>query len=303
MHFIIPIIVFVTANIWGLYSSIPFTNIDPARSIWDRALGGVQLASTVYTLDQIPRLLDEEAITHHLFKEYLDGWNATVVSETESAMTLSAGHPPLTVPLTVPPGFLPLPTLSTDVPVGLPGPDSTQHLPVDSLFQILLFVIFALVVGLMVKQNDRNRRLTSILEEIGRVQQYQETAWKGIYENHSSLAFLVSVAQDLRTAPAAHHAPAEVDTQENSHDSEGSTSSSDASSAVVIQTLQDVLASLDTLRRNVDRSTDVWEGLSERLEVFQSDSQDTRPTDSSGDDPSGSPDGGLVQDGRSRCAR
>jgi hypothetical protein len=298
MHFIIPIIVFVAANIWGLYSSIPFTNIDPARSIWDRTLGGVQLASTVYTLDQIPRLLDEEAITHHLIKEYLGGWNATVVSETESALTLSAGHRPLIAPLTIPPGFLPSPTLSTDVPVGLPGPDSTQHPPVDSLFQVLMFVIFALVVGLMVKQNDQSKRLTSILEEIGRVHHYQETAWKGIYENHSSLAFLVSVAQDLRTAPAAHHAPVEeVDAHEHSHDSEGSTSSSDASSAVVIQTLQDVLASLDTLRHTVDRSTDVWEGLSERLEGFQSGSQDTQPTDSSGDDPNGYPQGGLAQDG------
>lgn len=298
MHFIIPIIVFATANIWGLYSSIPFTNIDPARSIWDRALGGVQLASTVYTLDQISRVLDEEAITHHLIKEYLGGWNATVVSGTESAMTLSAGHRPLAAPLAVPSGFLPSPTLSTDVPVGLPGPDSTQPPLVNSLSQILLSVIFGLVVWLMVKQNDQNRRLTNILVEIGQVQQYQETAWKGIFENHSSLAFLVSVAQDLRTAPAAHHAPAEeVGAQEHSHDSEGSTSSSDASSAVVIQTLQDVLASLDTLRRTVDRSTDVWEGLSERLEVFQSGSQDTQPTDSSGDDPSESPEGGLAQDG------
>lgn len=298
MHFIIPIIVFVTANIWGLYSSIPFTNIDPAHSIWDRALGGVQLASTVYTMDQIPRLLDEEAITHHLIKEYLGSWNATAVSETEVAMTLSAGHRPLTAPLTVSPGFLPSPTSSTDVPVGLPGPNTTQHPPVDSLVQIQLSVIFALVVWLMVKQNDQTRRLATILEGIGLVQQYQETAWKGIYENHSNLAFLVSVAQDLRTAPAAHPAPVEeVDAQEHSHDSEGSTSSSDVSSAVVNQTMHDVLASLDTLRQTIDRSTDVWEGLSERLEVFQSGSQDTQPTDSSGDDRNGSPEGSLAQDG------
>jgi hypothetical protein len=298
MHFIIPIIVFVTANIWGLYSSIPFTNIDPDHSIWDRALGGVQLASTVYTLDQIPRLLGEEAITHHLIKEYLGGWNATVVSETESAMALSAGHRPLTAPLTVPPGLLPSPTLSTALPVGLPN--TAQHPPVDSLVQILLSVIFALVVWLMVKQNNQIRRLTTILEEIGLVQQYQETAWKGIYENHTNLAFLVSVAQDLRTGPA-HPAPVEEvsDAQEHSrsHDSEGSTSSSDASSAVVNQTLQDVLASMDTLRQTIDRSTNMWEGLSERWEVFRSGSQDTQPTESSGDDPNGSPEGGLSQDG------
>ncbi|KAF3386193.1 hypothetical protein F1880_000455 [Penicillium rolfsii] len=297
MHFIIPIIVFVTANIWGLYSSIPFTSIDPARSIWDRTLGGVQLASTIYTLDQISRLLDEEAITHHFIEEYLGGRNAPAVSETESAMTLSAGHRPWTASLTVSPGFLPSPTSSTNVPVGTPGPSTTQYSPVDSLVQIMLSVIFALIVWLMVKQNEQTKRLTTTLEGIGLVQQYQETAWKGIYENHSNLAFLVSVAQDLRTTPAAHHAPAEeVDAQEQPHDSEGSTSSSDASSAVVIQTLQDVLASLDTLRQTINRSTDVWEGLSERLEDFHSGSQDTQPTDSTGDDPNGSSESGLAQD-------
>jgi hypothetical protein len=193
--------------------------------------------------------------------------------------------------------LLPSPPSSTQKPVGLPGPDTTQHPPVDGLAQILLPVIFALVVWLMVKQNDQTRRLTSILEEIGLVQQYQETAWKGIFENHSNLTFLVSVAQDLRAAPASSSPVEEVDAQEHSHDSEGSTSSSDASSAVVNQTLQDVLASLDTLRQTIDRSTDVWEGLSERLEVFQSGSQDTQPTESSGDDPNGSPEGGLAQDG------
>lgn len=298
MHFIIPIIVFVTANIWGLYSSIPFTNINPARSFLDRALGGVQLASTVYTLDQIPRLLDEEAITHHLIQEYLGGWNATVVSDTESAMTLSAGRRPFTAPLTVSPGLHPSPPSSTQEPASLPGPATTQHPSVDGLPQILLSVIFTLVVWFMVKQNDQSRRLTSIHEEIGLVQQYQENAWKGIFENHTNLAYLVSVAQDLSAASSANSHPVEeVDAQEQPHDSEGSTSSSDESSAIVNQTLQDVLASLDTLRQTIDRSTNVWGEWFERQEVFQSRSQDTQPTESSGDDPSGSSAEGLVQDG------
>jgi hypothetical protein len=89
----------------------------------------------------------------------------------------------------------------------------------------------------------------------------------------------------------------EVEPHEQSPDSEGSTSSSDASSAAVTQTLQDVMASLDTLRQTIDRSTDVWEGLSERLELFQTGSQDTQPTESSGDDLNGAPEEGLVQEG------
>lgn len=298
MHFIIPIIIFVTANIWGLYDSIPFTSINPARSIWDRALGGVQLASTVYTLDQIPHLLDEESVTHNFMKEYLGGWNVTEVSEPESAMTLSAGHRPLTAPLTVPPGLRPSPSPSTLKPVGPPRlrPDMPQHPPLDGLAQILLSVIFALVVWLMVKQNDQTRRLTIISEDIGTVQRSQETVWNGIVDNHTNLAYLVSFAHEMR-APAKEVTAEEVDTQEESHESEGSTSSSDGSSAAVNQTLQDVVASLDTLRQTIDRSTDVWEGLSERLEIFQSGSQDTQPTESSGDDPNGSPEEGLVQDG------
>lgn len=295
MHFLIPVIVFVTANIWGLYSSIPFTNIDPARSIWNRAIGGVQLASTVYTLDQLPRLLDEQAITHQLIQDYLGGWNATLVSETESAMTLSAGHRPLTAPLTVTDGlFPPLPS-STQTPFDLRETETEtsapQPTPVDGFAQVLVTVIFAVVVWIVVKQNDQTRRLTSIHEEIGKVQQYQETAWNGIVENHDTLTWLVSVANDLRTAPVYNRPVEEV------VDAEGSATSSDASSAVVIQSLQDVLASLDTLRQTIDRSTGVWEGLSERLEVFQSGSQDTQPTESSGDDPIGASSGGLAQDG------
>lgn len=294
MHFLIPVLVFVAANIWGLYSSIPFTNIDPARSFLNRALGGVQLASTVYTLDQIPCLLDEQAIPHHLIQGYLGGWNATVVSETESAMALSAGHRPLTAPLTVPPGLFPSPPpSSTPTAVNPREPSAPRHTPVDGFAQAVVTVIFALVVWIMVKQNDHTRRLTSALEEIGLVQQYQETAWKGIVENHTSLTYLVSVAHDLRAAPAYRAPVEEVD----AHGSEGSTSSSNASSVLVGQSLQEVLASLDTLRQTIDRSTDVWEGLSEKLEVFQSGSQVTQPTESSGDDPNGSSTGGLAQDG------
>jgi hypothetical protein len=293
MHFLIPVLVFVIANIWGLYGSIPFTNIDPARSFLNRALGGVQLASTVYTLDQIPRLLDEQAITHHLIQEYLGGWNATVVSETEPAIALSAGHRPLTAPLTVPPGLLPSPSSSTPTSVDPREPSAPQHTPVDGFAQAVMTVIFALVVWIMLKQNDHTRRLTSVLDEIGLVQQYQETAWKGIVENHTSLTYLVSVAHDLRAAPAYRLPVEEVD----AHSSEGSTSSSNASSALVGQSLQEVLASLDTLRQTIDRSTDVWEGLSERWEVFQSGSQVTQPTESSGDDPNGASPRGLAQDG------
>ena len=303
MHFIIPVIVFVTANIWGYFSSIPFTNIDRDHSWWDRAIGGVQLASTVYTLDQIPHLLDEETITHHLIKEYLGGWNATVVSNAESVVTLSAGHRPSTAPSTIPPSFLfPSPSPSTNKSTGPPPrPRSVmpQHLPADGLTQVLLSVVFALVVWIMVKQNDQTRRLTILTDDLGTMQRSQETLWNGIVQNHTDLAILVTIAQEMRmpVKEAAVVVEEVEEPHEQSPDSEGSTSSSDVSSAAVTQTLQDVMASLDTLRQTIDRSTDVWEGLSERLELFQTGSQDTQPTESSGDDPNGAPREGLMQEG------
>lgn len=302
MHFIIPVIVFVTANIWGYFSRIPFTNIDRDHSWWDRAIGGVQLASTVYTLDQIPHLLDQEAIAHHLIKEYLGGWNATVVSNAESVLTLGAGHRPSTAPSTIPPSFLhPSSSPSTNKSTGpppRPRADMPQRPPVDELAHVLLSVIFAMVVWIIVKQNDLTRRLIILTDDLGTMQRSQETVWNGIVQSHADLAILATIAQEMRMP--VKQAAVVVEEVEEPHkqfpDSEGSASSSDASSAAVTHTLQDVMTSLDTLRQTIDRSTDVWEGLSERLVLFQAGSQDTQPTESSGDDQNGALEEGLVQD-------
>ncbi|KAJ5888424.1 hypothetical protein N7495_008465 [Penicillium taxi] len=53
MPFDIPVLVFLAANIWGIFGEIPFTAIQPTRSFFDRALGSFQLASTVYTLQPL----------------------------------------------------------------------------------------------------------------------------------------------------------------------------------------------------------------------------------------------------------
>ncbi|KAJ5933408.1 hypothetical protein N7454_005737 [Penicillium verhagenii] len=52
MNWIIPILVFVTTNLWGLYGGIPYTTVQPSRSILDRTIGSFQVASTVFTLGQ-----------------------------------------------------------------------------------------------------------------------------------------------------------------------------------------------------------------------------------------------------------
>lgn len=173
-----------------------------------------------------------------------------------------------------------------------------QRPPADGLAQVLLSVIFALVVWIMVKQNDQTRRLTILTDDLGTVQRSQENLWNGIVQNHADLTILMTIAQEMRVP--VKEAAVVVEEVEEPHeqfpDSEGSTSSSDASSVAVTQTLQDVMASLDTLRQTIDRSTDVWEGLSVRLALFQTGSQDTQPTESSGDDPNGGPEEGLGQE-------
>ncbi|KAJ5920855.1 hypothetical protein N7466_009181 [Penicillium verhagenii] len=52
MNWTIPILVFLTTNLWGLYGGIPYTTVQPSRSILDRTIGSFQVASTVFTLGQ-----------------------------------------------------------------------------------------------------------------------------------------------------------------------------------------------------------------------------------------------------------
>lgn len=52
MNWTVPTLIFLTANLWGLYGGIPYTTVQPSRSILDRAIGSFQVASTVFTLGQ-----------------------------------------------------------------------------------------------------------------------------------------------------------------------------------------------------------------------------------------------------------
>lgn len=52
MNWTVPILVFLTTNLWGLYGGIPYTTVQPSRSILDRTIGSFQVASTVFTLGQ-----------------------------------------------------------------------------------------------------------------------------------------------------------------------------------------------------------------------------------------------------------
>ena len=52
MNWTVPILVFLSTNLWGLYGGIPYTTVQPSRSILDRTIGSFQVASTVFTLGQ-----------------------------------------------------------------------------------------------------------------------------------------------------------------------------------------------------------------------------------------------------------
>ncbi|KAJ5661248.1 uncharacterized protein N7484_000620 [Penicillium longicatenatum] len=52
MNWTVPIIVFLTTNLWGLFGGIPYTTVQPSRSLLDRTIGSFQVASTVFTLGQ-----------------------------------------------------------------------------------------------------------------------------------------------------------------------------------------------------------------------------------------------------------
>lgn len=62
MNLTIPAIVFITTNLWGLFGGIPFTAIQPSRPFLDRTVGCFQLASTVYTLEQIQPYLSSTRV-------------------------------------------------------------------------------------------------------------------------------------------------------------------------------------------------------------------------------------------------
>ncbi|KAI2792520.1 hypothetical protein POX_b02558 [Penicillium oxalicum] len=284
MHFVIPILVFVTANLWGLFNTIPFTNIDPARSFWDRALGSVQLASTVYTLDQLPRIVDEGTWFDLLKKEYFVGWSTTILPEMEPATIPHPGPIPTLAPLTSPHGLSSSPsspTSSTPTITGPPCADTHAQACGDPLVEYLVYAILALVVWLVVKQIDQTRDLAMVADQISHLQAWQGSLWDGIVDNHSNLVYLVNAAHAMQQAAQK---PLPVVEVLDVH-SQQSAPSDEKSSAAVDLALHEVLASLDTLRQTIDRGTDVWEGFWERLEVNQSGSSETHPTDFSVGDP------------------
>ncbi|KAJ5174749.1 uncharacterized protein N7482_000626 [Penicillium canariense] len=310
MHFMIPLFVFITANIWGIYSSIPFTNINPSRSFLDRALGGVQLASTVYTFEQIPGLINAEATTRHIMGEIYGVCNATMVSETGSMVTIHAGPRPSAAPLTVSSAMPPRPPSQTPRSVHPPLPEVPLDPFLDSLVPIMLFIILAAVAVLMLKQYDQAGGLAALVNEIHHSQVVQNNIWLATYNIaeqlqrvhedslsiHQSLHRLEEIASRLQ-APSRVESAREQAACEQPHDNGGSGTSPDGSNSDMDHILHDVMNGIDTLRQCIDRNTEMWDGFSERVVVCHVATQDTQPSDSSVNDSNGSPAGGCVQTG------
>ncbi|KAJ5266707.1 hypothetical protein N7478_009515 [Penicillium angulare] len=59
MNWTLPIIVFVLSNLWGLYSGVPYTAIQPSRSLFDRTIGSFYLATTVRAIGETAEYFGE----------------------------------------------------------------------------------------------------------------------------------------------------------------------------------------------------------------------------------------------------
>ncbi|KAJ5628926.1 hypothetical protein N7490_011154 [Penicillium lividum] len=92
MNWTIPILVFLTTNLWSLYGGIPYTTVQPSRSILDRTIGSFQLASTIFTLGQT---------TEHLMDKTTEDGNGNNVGLTMPVLQclgppVQSDQPPVT---------------------------------------------------------------------------------------------------------------------------------------------------------------------------------------------------------------
>ncbi|KAJ5492603.1 hypothetical protein N7539_001349 [Penicillium diatomitis] len=290
MHFVIPLLVFLTTNFWGLFHTVPFTTINPSCSVLERALGGVQLASTLYTLDQLPCLVFEDTLSGLLTKEYLLDWNAVILGPaTEPAMTISPGFRPALAPVTTSTGLSSTPASPTSPfestatsTSGQQRADFTAQAHVETVSQYVLFAVFVIVIWLAIKWAEAMGGIVSANSQLGQVQVQQRALWEGqevirtgmqtLWEGqlafcdgqqaiwnaqqalwHGMVAGSDSLAFLIDVAQSIQATDRPVPVVEDLD--------IDEDSSAVNRTLHEVLASLDSLRQTIDRRIDALEDL------------------------------------------
>ncbi|KAJ5601381.1 hypothetical protein N7510_010915 [Penicillium lagena] len=94
MELLIPGLVFLASNLWGVYRPIPFTIIQPSRSFLDRVLGSLQVASAVYTLDQFYSYLMPSSLARYVslgqevVADFVDSINITNFSASDTTASI-----------------------------------------------------------------------------------------------------------------------------------------------------------------------------------------------------------------------
>ncbi|KAJ5574227.1 uncharacterized protein N7459_008654 [Penicillium hispanicum] len=165
--------VFFTANIWGLYGGIPFTAIHPSNSFWDRTLGSFQLASTVYTLEQIqPDLISTkieffpesvpDTPASQALRDFLDSKNITIDSFPMASSATRIGHGS--------------PSLASSPSLLLSG-ESQQSIPrldrgvqQDKLHENIVLTFLVIILGAvmmqMMRQIDATRQIQNAIKDL-----------------------------------------------------------------------------------------------------------------------------------------
>ncbi|KAF7718431.1 Uncharacterized protein PECH_005910 [Penicillium ucsense] len=297
MHFVIPLLVFLTTNFWGLFHTVPFTTINPSRSVLERAVGGVQLASTLYTLDQLPRLVFEDTFSGLLTKEYLLDWNAVVLEPaTEPAMTISPGFRPALAPVTTSTGLSSTPASPTSPfestatsTSGQQRADFTAQAHVKTVSEYVLFAVFVIVIWLAIKWAEAMGGIVSANSQLGQVKVQQRALWEGQELIRTGMQTLWEGQLAFRDGQQAIHDGQQAIWNAQQALWHGMVAGSDSlaflvdvaqsmqatdrpvrvvedldideDSAAVNRTLYEVLASLDSLRQTIDRRMDALEDL------------------------------------------
>lgn len=195
MHFLIPALIFITTNLWGLFGGIPFTAIQPSRPLLDRTVGCFQLASTAYALEQIQPYFSQTRtvlIQGPSKKSTAPTWATNITSQREPvsrAATLTTADResepfptswaafPAAIDVSV--MFSSWSTSFSDYSdafsdwlasfVGARQPES----PRDPLFENLVLVLLVLILAIQIKQTtqypDSTRELERLRGEVATV--------------------------------------------------------------------------------------------------------------------------------------
>ena len=150
--------VFITANIWGLYSQIPFTNIRPCNSFWDRTLGSFQLASTVYTLEQVQPFLISANVD--FFPEVVVGNSSSDALQYFLECIRNTTIDPTPIPTSITSAIDPSsPSFALELPFPIsdesqpPIPASRLGVHQDFLLKDFILTTLVVILGLAVRQN------------------------------------------------------------------------------------------------------------------------------------------------------